>query len=86
MGSPAWYIGLIVGAGVVLTVVVCVSTILSLARRISIQARELSLALSATVDNTEVLHVIPSVNDKIVTVYEAIGALRTDVFERRRAR
>ncbi|KRA27231.1 MULTISPECIES: hypothetical protein [unclassified Nocardioides] len=86
MGSPAWYIGLIVGAGVVLTVVVCVSTILSLARRISMQARELSLALGATVDNTEVLHVIPSVNDMIVTVHEAIGTLRTDVFEKRRAR
>lgn len=86
MGSPAWYVGLIVGAAVVLTVVVCVSTILSLARRISMQAHELSLALGATVDNTEVLHVIPSVNDMIVTVYEAIGTLRTDVFEQRRAR
>lgn len=83
MGSSGWYIGMIVGFVLVLTVVVCVANILNLARRISVQARELSVALNATGHNTDVLHVIPSVNEMIVTVYGAIRAVRTNVLERR---
>ena len=83
MGSPAWYIGLIVGFALVLAVVICVANLLNLARRISVQARELSVALNATGNNTDVLQVIPSVNELIVTVYGAIGAVRTNVLERR---
>lgn len=85
MGSSAWYIGLVVGFALVLAVVICVANILNLARRISVQARELSVALNATGTNTDVLQVIPSVNELIVTVYGAIGAVRTNVLERRRS-
>jgi len=83
MGSSAWYIGLISGFLLVLAVVICVANILNLARRISVQARELSVALNGTSDNTDVLHLIPSVNEMIGTVYGAVGAVRTNVLERR---
>jgi len=85
MGSPAWYFGLAVGFSLVLVVVVCVANILNLARRISVQARELSVALNATGNNTDVLHVIPSVNAMIVSVYGSIGAVRTNLLERTRS-
>lgn len=83
MGSTAWYIGLVVGFALVFVVVICVANILNLARRVSVQARELSVALNATGNNTDVLQVIPSVNDLIVSVYGSIGAVRTHILERR---
>lgn len=83
MGSSAWYLGMAVGFLLVLAIVICVANILNLARRISVQAREVSVALNTTGNNTDVLQVIPSVNELIVTVYGAIGAVRTNVLERK---
>lgn len=85
MGSAPWYAGLTVAFVLVLVVVICVASILNLARRISVQARELSVSLHETAGNTDVLQVIPSVNEMVVTVYGAIGAVRARVFEGKRS-
>lgn len=83
MGSPAWYVGMAVAFAAVLAVVICVAAILNLARRISVQARELAVALHATAGNTDILQAIPAVNDQIVTAYAGVNAVRTAVLERK---
>lgn len=78
---PGWYIGFIVALAAVFVIVICVATILSIARRIAMQARELALALNVTKKNTDVLHALPGVNKQIVDVYGAVGLVRTKVLE-----
>lgn len=80
MGNPAWYIGLVIGCVLVWVVVILVATILNLARRISVQARELSVVLYATGRNTDVLQAIPDVNRQVVRVYGGVGGVRTKLF------
>lgn len=81
MGSFAWYLGFFVAFTLILVVVICVAAILDLARRISVQARELSVALNATGRNTDVLQAVPSVNSMIGSVYGVVGKVRTRVLE-----
>jgi hypothetical protein len=81
MGGTGWYIGLFIGLAAVFVIVICVANILSLARRISGQARELALTLKQTKENTDVLHALPGVNKMITDVYGAVGLVRSEVLE-----
>jgi predicted Holliday junction resolvase-like endonuclease len=76
----SWYIGIVIAFVLVWVVVICVATILNLARRISVQAREIALALSATGCNTDVLQVIPAVNEQVANVYAGVGGVRAKLF------
>jgi|GEM_PF-6477648 len=80
MGHPGWYVGLVIAFVLVWVVVICVATILNLARRISVQAREIAVALNAAGRNTEVLQVIPAVNDQVIRVYAGVGGVRAKLF------
>lgn len=86
MGHIAWYLAFFVAFVLILAVVICVASILDLARRISIQARELAVALNATGRNTDVLQAVPGVNTMIGSVYGVVGKIRTRVLEGRPAR
>lgn len=76
MGGPVWYIGIVIALALVWVVVICVAVILNLARRISVQARQLAVALNAAAINTDVLQVIPAVNEQVVRVYGGVGGVR----------
>ncbi|WP_183097965.1 hypothetical protein [Nocardioides pelophilus] len=80
MGHPGWYFGLVIAFVLVSVVVICVATILNLARRISVQVREIAVALSATGRNTDILQVIPAVNEQVVQVYAAVSGVRAKFF------
>ncbi len=82
MGSSGWYVGFILAFVIVWVVVIIVATILSLARRVSVQAREISVALNAAGNNTDVLRALPAVNHMISSVFGVVRAVRVQVLDR----
>lgn len=81
LGHPGWYIGLSIAFVCILLVVICVASILMLARKIGAQAYDVAVALENIGDNTDVLRAVPSVNDMITGVYGAVGAVRATFLE-----
>ena len=81
MGHPGWYIGFAIAFVLIWVVVICVATILNLARRISLQAIDIADALQETGENTDILQAVPGVTDQITGVYGAVGAVRSTFLE-----
>ena len=71
-----WYVGFGIAAVVIVIVVVLVAVILSLARRIGMQAREVTLALEDCRVNTLPLWDIGLVNAAVVDINKSATAAR----------
>ncbi|MGH9070094.1 MAG: hypothetical protein ACRDX8_02735 [Acidimicrobiales bacterium] len=71
-----WYVGYIIAAAIIVVVVLVVATILTLARRIGIQARAVTLALEECRRNTLALWDVPIVNNAIEDINNSAVAAR----------
>ena len=74
--TTSWYIGLGLGAIVVVVAVIIVSTILVLANRIAGQAETASEAVETLRSQTEGLSGVANVNDSGVRILHSARALR----------
>ena len=74
--TTSWYIGLGLGAIVVVVAVIIVGTILMLANRIAGQAETANEAVETLRSQTDGLNGIPKVNDSGVRILHAARALR----------
>jgi hypothetical protein len=74
--TTSWYIGLGLGAVVVVVAVILVGTILILARRIADQAEAAEEAVELVSSQTEGLGGIAKINDSGVRILHAARALR----------
>jgi hypothetical protein len=74
--TTSWYIGLGLGAAVVVVAVIIVGTILVLANRIAGQAEAANEAVEAISSQTDELGGIAKINDSGVRILHAARALR----------
>ena len=74
--TTSWYIGLGLGAIVVVVAVIIVGTILMLANRIAGQAETANEAVETLRSQTDGLNGIAKVNDSCVRILQAARALR----------
>jgi hypothetical protein len=74
--TTGWYIGLALGAVVVVVAVVIVLTILALANRIAVQAETAKGAVGVVREQTDELGGIARINDSGVRILHAARALR----------
>ncbi len=82
MGHAGWYIGFVIAFVLIWGVVICVANILNLARRISVQSREISLALNATADNTDAMQLVDTINQGTHSVNTGLERVRAHLYER----
>lgn len=74
--QTGWYVGFGIAAVVIVIVVVLVAVILRLARKISIQARDVTLALDECRNNTLALWDVQMVNDGVKDINRSAAAAR----------
>jgi len=74
--TTSWYIGLGLGAIVVVVAVIIVGTILVLARRIAVQAETARDAVETLRSETDGLSGVAQINDSGVRILHAARALR----------
>jgi anti-sigma-K factor RskA len=72
-----WYIGFAIAIVVIGIVVICVSAILVLARRIGEQAIEIELALNDSRENTLALWNVANVNDQLGQIVRRAATARS---------
>lgn len=85
LDSPSltgWYIGYVIGGVAITAVVVLVAIILTMARRIAVQAEDITKALDASRMNTQPLWDVAKVNMGLSGIVGSARAART-VLERR---
>jgi hypothetical protein len=80
MSHTGWYVGYVIAFVLIQGIVICVSIVLNLARRIGVQSREISMAILSTGMQTDPMRTVATINKGTKSVVGGLSRVRAHLY------
>jgi hypothetical protein len=82
MSHTGWYVGYVIAFVLIQGIVICVSIVLNLARRIGVQSREISMVILSTGVQTDPMRTVATINKGTESVVGGLSRVRAHLYGR----
>jgi hypothetical protein len=80
MSHTGWYVGYVIAFVLIQGIVISVSLVLNLARRIGVQSREISMAILSTAVHTDPMQTVATINKGTESVVGGLSRVRAHLY------